>query len=80
MKLIPIPDVDRNPQLWVNVDHLVSVMPICMGGAMGIVVDAADLKIDGMQPYRVRLGEHANRAAAQLAFEKWMEQLQGDLS
>ena len=22
MKLIPIPDVDRNPQLWVNVDHL----------------------------------------------------------
>lgn len=33
MKLIPIPDVDGNPQIWINVDHLVSVMPIYRGGA-----------------------------------------------
>lgn len=77
MKLIPIPDADGNPQLWVNVDHLVSVMPLYRGGATGIVVDA-ELKIDGMQLYRVKLGEHADRRAAQLAFEKWMEQLQAD--
>ncbi|MBF4563398.1 hypothetical protein ITJ43_14795 [Microbacterium sp. VKM Ac-2870] len=77
MKLIPIPDADGNPQLWVNVDHLVSVMPIYRGGATGIVVDA-EMKIDGMQLYRVKLGEHADRDAAQLAFERWMEQLQAD--
>lgn len=77
MKLIPIPDVDGNPQLWVNVDHLVSVVPIYRGGAAGTVVDA-ELKIDGMQLYRVKLGEHADRGAAQLAFERWMEQLQAD--
>ena len=77
MKLIPIPDVDGNPQLWVNVDHLVSVVPLYRGGATGTVVDA-ELKIDGMQLYRVKLGEHADRPAAQLAFERWMEQLQAD--
>ena len=77
MKLIPIPDVDGNPQMWINVDHLVSVTPIYRGGATGIVVEA-ELKVDGMQLFRVKLGEHAERAAAQLAFEGWLDQLQGD--
>lgn len=77
MKLIPIPDVNGSPQIWINVDHLVSVMPVYRVSAAGVLVDA-ELKVDGMPLYRVKLGEHADRGAAQLAFERWMEQLQAD--
>lgn len=75
MKLIPIPDADGSPQIWINVDHLVSVMPVYRGGASGVMVDA-ELKVDGMPLYRVRLGEHVDRGAAQLAFEKWLMRLE----
>lgn len=75
MKLIPIPDVNGTPQIWINVDHLVSVMPIYRGGAAGTVVDA-ELKVDGMPLYRVNLGEHYDKAAASAAFEGWLLRLQ----
>ncbi|QRY42326.1 hypothetical protein JVX92_14915 (plasmid) [Microbacterium hominis] len=77
MKLIPIPDIDGNPQIWINVDHLVSVMPVYRGGVTGIVVDA-ELKVDGMPLYRVKLGEHTDRGAAQLEFEGWLRHLELD--
>ena len=76
MRLIPIPDADGDPQIWINVDHLVSVMPVYRGGATGTLVHA-EVKVDGMPLYRVNLGEHPDRGAAQLAFGRWLDQLQG---
>ena len=75
MKLIPIPDVDGSPQIWINVDHLVSVMPVYRVSANGVLIDA-ELKVDGMPLYRVKLGEQADRAAAERAFAHWLDQLQ----
>ena len=77
MRLLSIPDAQGVPQLWINVDHLVSVAPVYRGGAAGIAVDA-ELKVDGMPLYRVKLGEHPDRAAAAAAFSRWLVQLQGD--
>ncbi|WP_336624969.1 MULTISPECIES: hypothetical protein [unclassified Microbacterium] len=75
MKLIPIPDADGTPQIWINVDHLVSVMPVYRGGATGVLV-GVELKVDGMPLYRVNLGEHYDKAAAAAAFGGWLLQLQ----
>jgi len=73
--LIPIPDEHGVAQLWVNVTHLVSVMPVYRGGATGFLVDA-ELKIEGAPLQRVRLGEHPDRAAAEAAFGRWLVLLQ----
>jgi len=75
MKLIPVPDKDGRPSIWVNTDHIVSVMPVYRGGADGIIVDA-ELKVDGMPLYRVPLGEHFDRSAAEGAFTRWIGRLQ----
>ncbi len=75
MRLIPVPDAAGVPQLWINVDHLVSVAPVYRGGAGGVVVDV-ELKVDGMPLYRVPLGEHFDRAAASKAFSEWLHELQ----
>ena len=77
MKLIAIPDHTGEPAIWINADHLVSVMPVYRGGAAGIVVDA-ELKVDGMPLYRVGLGEHDGKEAAHAAFAAWLEQLQNN--
>lgn len=79
MKLLPIPDADGSPQIWINVDHLVSVAPVYRAGATGFRVDA-ELKVDGMPLYRVNLGEHFDRAAAAAAFTRWLDQLQREES
>lgn len=75
MRLIAIPDENGKPELWINADHLVSVQPVYRGGVTGIVVDA-ELKVDGMPLYRVKLGEHFDRSDAEAAFERWLDQLQ----
>jgi hypothetical protein len=46
----------------INVDHLVSVMPVYRGGATALV--DAEVKVDGMPLYRVNLGEHPDRCCA----------------
>lgn len=52
-----------------------SVMPVYRGAASGDMVDA-ELKVDGMPLYRVKLGEHLDRGAAQLPFEGWLMRLE----
>jgi len=76
IRLIPVPDANGVPQLWVNVTHLVSVMPVYRSGATGFVVDA-ELKIDGLPLHRVWLGEHFDRSSAEDAFRQWLLLLQG---
>ena len=73
--LIPVPDANGVPQLWVNATHLVSVMPVYKGGATGVVVEA-ELKMEGIPLQRVRLGEHSDKATAEGAFRRWLDLLQ----
>lgn len=76
MRLLPIPDADGNPTMWINADHLVSVQAVTRGGERGVVLDA-ELKVDGMPLHRVRLGEHADKADADAAFARFLAVLQG---
>lgn len=75
MRLIPVPDKDGTPTMWVNADHIVNVIPVYRGGVNGIVVDA-ELKVDGMPLHRVPLGEHFNRDEAEAVFAEWIARLQ----
>ena len=77
MQLIPIPDASGRPTIWVNAEHLVSVMPVFRTGDRDITADV-EFKIEGMPLYRVRLGEFSERAAAEEAFTVFLEQLQGE--
>lgn len=77
MRLIPVPGEDGRPTMWLNPDHLVSVMPIVSHAQMGFRL-AAELKIEGMQLLRVQLGEHESKIAADAAFEKFLAQLQNE--
>ena len=75
MKLLGVPDATGKPTIWINADHLVSVSSVLRGGASGVLLDA-ELKVDGMPLYRVPLGEHATREAAEERFRDFLNQLQ----
>ncbi|SDH31658.1 hypothetical protein [Microbacterium sp. 77mftsu3.1] len=76
MRLLPIPDADGNPTMWINADHLVSVQALTHGGEKGIVL-TVELKVDGMPLHRVRLGEYLEKADADAAFARFLDTLQG---
>ena len=77
MRLLPIPDENGKPMLWINADHLVSVQPQYRAGVSGIVA-AVELKVDGMPLQRIALGEHFDRTQAEAAFGRFMSTLQGE--
>jgi len=77
MRLLPIPDADGNPTMWINADHLVSVQALTRGGERGIVLDA-EVKVDGMPLQRIRLGEHDDMGAANAAFARFLAIVQGE--
>jgi len=75
MQLIPVPDASGSPTMWINADHLVSVMPVTRTGERAVVLEV-ELKIDGMPLLRINLGEHDDRAAADVAFASFLVTLQ----
>lgn len=75
MRLLPIPDADGNPMIWINADHLVSVQPITHRGQTGIVL-AAEVKVDGMPLQRIPLGELADAREVQEAFANFLAAMQ----
>ena len=76
MRLLPIPDASGTPQLWINADHLVSVMLVTRGSEHGIKADV-EVKVDGMPLHRVPLGDHDDKEAAEAAFAQFRKELEG---
>ena len=77
MRLLPLPDASGTPQLWINADHLVSVMLVTRGSEHGVKADV-EVKADGMPLHRIPLGEHPDRAAADSAFAEFRRLLEND--
>lgn len=79
MKLIELADpTGKHPSMWVNADHVVSVMPVHTNN--GTVISAiAEVKLEGMPLHRVGLGEHASVAEAEVAFRAFLDHLQTQL-
>lgn len=75
MHLIGVPDASGKPALWINADHLVSVQPVVRTGERDVTLEA-ELKVDGMPLQRINLGAHADRAAADVAFDAFLHNLQ----
>ena len=75
MRLIGIPDASGQPAIWINADHLVSVQPIYSNDGTSDLL-TAELKVDGMPLYRVKLGTFDTRAAAQAKWAWFLEELQ----
>ena len=75
MRLLPIPDASGTPQLWINADHLVSVMLVTRGSEHGVKADV-EVKVDGMPLQRVPLGDHPDKAAAEAAFAQFRKELE----
>lgn len=77
MRLLPLPDASGTPQLWINADHLVSVMLVVRGSEHGVNADV-EVKVDGMPLHRIPLGEHADKAAAEVAFTEFRRVLENE--
>lgn len=75
MHLIGVPDASGKPAIWINADHLVSVQPVVRTGERDVTLEA-ELKVDGMPLQRINLGAHADRAAADVAFDAFLHKLQ----
>lgn len=75
VQLLGIPDETGKPILWINADHLVSVASVVRTAEIGLEL-MAELKVDGMPLYRVPLGRHDDRAAADAAFAEFLNRLQ----
>jgi hypothetical protein len=75
MHLIGVPDASGKPAIWINADHLVSVQPLVRTGERDVILEA-ELKVDGMPLQRINLGTYADRAAADLAFEAFLQKLE----
>lgn len=70
MRLLPLPDASGTPQLWINADHLVSVMLVTRGSEHGVKADV-EVKVDGMPLHRIPLGEYVDVASADVAFTEF---------
>ena len=75
MRLLPIPDDSGNPQLWINVDHLVSVQAQYRTTVEGVML-AVEVKVDGMPLQKVNVGEYRSRQAAETAFMAFLDTIQ----
>lgn len=75
MRLLAVPDASGRPLMWINADHLVSVMPLFRVGD-GVVSLDVELKVDGLPLQRVRLGDHPSHDAAEAAFALFLQRLQ----
>lgn len=62
MQLLELPDpLGKKPSMWVNVDHLVSVMPIYRNTGTAITAEA-EVKLEGTPLHRVQLrGDNQDR-------------------
>ncbi|MCK8468747.1 hypothetical protein M0722_16245 [Microbacterium sp. KSW4-16] len=79
MKLIELVDpTGKRPSMWVNVNHVVSVVPAHMNHGTGITA-AAEVKLEGMPLHRFVLGEYASTEAAEEAFSAFLGRLQAPL-
>lgn len=78
MRLLAIPEpAGRQPTLWINADHLVSVQRIERGAAAGREL-VAELKVDGMPLHRVTLGTFLEKSERDDAWTAFLAQLQAD--
>lgn len=76
MQLLELPDpLGKKPSMWVNVDHVVSVMPMYRNTGTAITAEA-EVKLEGMPLHRVSLGDHTTTAQAEEAFEAFLGRLQ----
>lgn len=75
MKLIELPDATGKPSLWINADHVVSVMPHYSSTGREETLNV-ELKVDGMPLHRITVGRYESRADAEQAFAAFMGQLQ----
>lgn len=75
MHLIGVPDASGKPAIWINADHLVSVQSVVRTGEREVTLEA-ELKVDGMPLQRIGLGAYADRGAAEVAFDAFLQKLQ----
>lgn len=76
MQLLELPDpTGKSPSMWVNVDHVVSVMPVYRNTGSAMSAEA-EVKLEGMPLHRVLLGEHSSKEEAEEAFKAFLERLQ----
>lgn len=76
MQLLELPDpTGKAPSMWINADHVVSVMPLIRNMGSGFEAQA-EVKLEGMPLHRVMLGVHDSKEVAEEAFKGFLERLQ----
>lgn len=76
MQLLELPDpTGKAPSMWINADHVVSVMPLIRNMGNGFEAQV-EVKLEGMPLHRVMLGVHESKDVAEEAFKEFLERLQ----
>lgn len=75
MKLIELADANGKPTLWINADHIASVMAQYTSDGREETLNV-ELKVDGMPLHRWTLGRYPSREDAELAFAQFIDRLQ----
>ncbi len=76
MKLVPLPGRDGKPTVWVAPAHVTAVIREDMRTGTAIQL-RAEVKVEGLSLHRVHLGEHPDQAAADAAWQAFLDTLSG---